>query len=59
MPVKTAKIHEIDRPITAANAQNTICAVDADIRLIIAPNPKMNASGANMMTHLIGDVNIA
>ena len=31
VPVKTRKIEAIDRPITAQNAQNTACAVDAEI----------------------------
>ena len=57
--VKTAKIQAIDRPMTAPKAQKTICAVEADLLLIIAPKPKTKIRGANMMSHLIGELYIA
>ena len=59
MPVKTAKIQEIDRPISAAKSQKTTCAVASDMRLSPAQKAKTTASGANMITHLSGEVNIA
>ena len=50
IPVKTTKIQERDKPITAAKAQKTTCAVPIDIRFIIAERPRTKANGANIIT---------
>ena len=55
----TAKIEEIEMPITAANAQKTVCAVDALILLMAAAKAKTKISGANITAHFSGDAKSA
>ena len=54
VPVKTRKIDDIDRPITAAKARKTSRAVAGCMRFTVAERPKTKASGASMITHCSG-----
>ena len=54
VPVKTRKMDDIERPITAAKARKTSRAVAGCIRCTIAERPNTKASGASMITHFSG-----
>ncbi len=49
----------MESPIRPAKPQNTICAVEALIRLIMALKAKTTISGENMMRYMMGEENIA